>query len=74
MRIMAIVLAAFILLFGLRMIVMAFQTALSGKVLVRQGFRTRWQPAPDIGEAWKIAFRDGILGLLMVVLAFVMLF
>jgi hypothetical protein len=74
MRIAAIVLAVFILFFGLRMILIAFQTALRGKVLVRQGFRTHWQPLPDPGEALKIAFRDAILGLLMIVLAFVMLF
>jgi hypothetical protein len=74
MKIVAIFLAVLILFFGLRMVLTALQTALSGKVLVRQGFRTRWQPAPDMNEAWKIAFRDGLLGLLLIVLAFMMLF
>jgi hypothetical protein len=60
MKIVAIFLAVLILFFGLRMVLTALQTALSGKVLVRQGFRTRWQPAPDMNEAWKIAFRDGL--------------
>ena len=74
MKIVAIVVAILVLLFGLRMILTALQTALSGKILVRQGFRTHWQPAPDINEAWKVAFRDGVMGLLLIALAFFLLF
>ena len=74
MKLVAIVVAILVLLFGLRMILTALQTALSGKILVRQGFRTHWQPAPDINEAWKVAFRDGVMGLLLIALAFFLLF
>lgn len=74
MKIAGIVIAVLVLLFGLRMVLTALQTALSGKILVRQGFRTHWQPAPDINEAWKVAFRDGVMGLLLITLAFVILF
>lgn len=68
MRIVGIFFAAFALLFGLRMVVTALRTALSGKILVRQGIRTRWEPAPTMNDAWKIAFRDGLMGILLVVL------
>jgi hypothetical protein len=74
MKIAGIVIALLVLLFGLRMILTALQTALSGKILVRQGFRTHWQPAPTMNEAWKVAFRDGVMGLLLLALAFLILF
>ncbi len=60
-------------LFGLRLIYVAVKTALSGKVLVRQGFRTTWQPAPNHADALKTAFRDGLMGILLIVLAVALL-
>lgn len=73
MRIVAIFAAALVIIFGARMVVTALQTALSGKILVRQGIRTKWQPAPTRDEAWKVAFRDGLMGLLLIVLGVVLL-
>jgi len=68
MRIVAIFIAGIAILFGVRMVITALITALSGKVLVRQGVRTKWQPAPTMNDAWKVAFRDGLMGLLLVIL------
>lgn len=69
MRIISIVFAGASLLFGFRLLVTALQTAMSGKILVRQkGIRAKWQPAPTIEEAWKAAFRDGLMGLLLIAL------
>jgi hypothetical protein len=69
MSILAIILAGFSLIIGFRLLVTAIQTALSGKVLVRRGrLKTEWQPAPTIEDAWKIALRDGLMGLLLIAL------
>ncbi len=69
MSIFGIILAAFSILFGFRLLVTALQTAMSGKILVRQGrVRTKWQPAPTMGDAWKVAARDGLMGLMLVAL------
>ncbi len=74
MKIFSIVLAAFVLLFGLRLVLTAVQTALSGKILVRQGIRSKWQPATIRSDAWKRAIRDGLMGLLLIVLGVVLVF
>ncbi|NJN93003.1 MAG: hypothetical protein HC875_02390 [Anaerolineales bacterium] len=74
MKIFNIVLAAFLLLFGLRMVLTAGQTAISGKILVRQGIRSKWQPAAVRSDAWKLAIRDGLMGLLLIVLGVVLIF
>lgn len=74
MRILAILLAILLLLFGLRLVLIAAQTAWSSKILVRHGIRSRWQSAPTRNEAWKMALRDGVLGLLLMVLGIVMIF
>lgn len=74
MKIFTIVLAAFVLLFGLRMVLTAVQTAISGKILVRQGIRSKWQPAAVRNDAWKSAIRDGLMGLLLIVLGVVLIF
>jgi hypothetical protein len=47
-------------------VVTALQTALTGRILVRQGIRSKWHPAESMGEAWKIAFRDGLMGVLLI--------
>ncbi len=74
MRILAILLAVLLLLFGLRLVLTAVQAALTGKLLVRQGLRFRWQPAPTRNDAWKAAMRDGVMGVLLIVLGIVMIF
>ncbi|HEX9923727.1 MAG TPA: hypothetical protein VGD99_13805 [Anaerolineae bacterium] len=69
MKIFAIILAGFSLIVGFRLLVTAIQTAISGNVLVRRGrLKTEWQPAPTIEDAWKTAFRDGLMGLLLIAL------
>jgi len=73
MRILGILIAALALLFGVRMVVLAVRTAFSGKILTRRGVRSTWQPAPTMNDAWKIAFRDGIMGILLIILGFTLL-
>jgi hypothetical protein len=74
MRIVGIALAAFSMIVGFRLLVTAFQTAMSGKILVRQkGIKARWVPAQDMNEVWKIAFRDGLMGLLLIALGIALL-
>ena len=73
MRIVGIFFAAVVMLFGIRMILIAIRTGFSGKVLVRQGLRSHWQAAPTTNYAWKVAVRDGIMGLLLITLGVVLL-
>ncbi len=73
MRILAIAIAGATILFGVRLIVTSLRTAFTGKILMRQGLKSRWVPVPNFNDALKIAFRDGLLGLLMVVLGVVLL-
>ena len=68
MTIFALGMAALVILFGFRLITMAMQTAFSGKVMVREGLHRKWQPAPTRNEAWKVACRDGLMGILLIVL------
>lgn len=68
MPVLSVILSALALLFGLRLIITAAQTAITGKVLVRQGVRFHWRPAPNRDHAWKTAFRDGLTGILLIVL------
>ena len=73
MSLVGIFLAIISFLFGLRLLITALQAALSGKVLVRQGIRTKWQPAPDMGEVWRLAFRDALMGVLLITLAIMLI-
>lgn len=73
MRILGIFVAAFALIIGIRMVTLAVRTAFSGKILTRQGVRTKWQRAPTMNDAWKVAFRDAIMGILLIILAFTLL-
>jgi hypothetical protein len=73
MRILGIFFAAVSLIFGFRLVATALYAALSGKLLVRQGVRTRWVPAPTINDAWKAAFRDGLMGVLLILLGIFLL-
>jgi hypothetical protein len=73
MRLLVILIAAIAFIVGCRMILVAGRTAFSGKMLVRQGIRSRWQPAASINDAWKVAIRDALMGLLLIVLSVSML-
>lgn len=68
MRVLGILFAALAIMLGLRMALIAVRTAVTGQVLIRRGFRSYWQPAPDRGEAWGRAFRDAIFGILLIIL------
>lgn len=50
---------------GLRLINIALQSVLRGKVLVRRGLRADWEESPEV---WGRAFRDGLLGLMLIAL------
>ncbi len=73
MRILGIFLAVASLLMGIRLIYLAAMTAFTGKILARGGLRTHWEPAPSLSHAWKLAFRDALLGLLFIILGVVLL-
>lgn len=73
MRIIGIVIALMVIVFGVRLITAAFKMAVSGKVIVRKGRRTHWEPAPRLEDAWGLAFRDGLLGLLFIALGIAIL-
>jgi hypothetical protein len=72
MRIVGLVIAALVVLFGFRLLTIAWQTGMRGRVLVRQGFRYRWEAIPS-DQALKRALRDGFMGLLLIVLGVVMM-
>lgn len=74
MRIAGIFLAILSILFGLRLITTAAQALLTGQILVRQGIRTKWQPASDMSDVWKLAFRDALMGVLLIVLGVMLIF
>lgn len=73
MRIFAVGIAALVFVFGFRLITVAMQTAFRGKILVRHGVRSEWRPVPNRNEALKIAFRDGLMGILLIVLGIFLL-
>lgn len=72
MRLFGLAVAALLVLFSFRLLTMAFQSALKSQVMVRDGLRWKWQPVPP-EQAWQRAFRDGLMGLLLLVLAMVMI-
>ncbi len=73
MRILGILFAVVALLIGLRMTFIAIVTAFTGKVMVRHGVRSRWEPAPTMNDAWKYAFRDALMGILFIILGVTLL-
>ena len=73
MRLVGIFVAVLSFIFGLRLIITALQAVLSGKILVRQGIRTKWQPVPDMGEVWRLAFRDALMGVLLITLGIMLI-
>ena len=68
MPIATIIIAALVILFGFRLLTIAIRSAFSGHVLVRQGMRREWQPAPSKETVWKTAIRDGLMGIMLIVL------
>ena len=73
MRIVALFIAALVVIIGLRMVGAAIYTVFTGKVLVRRGVRTQWVTVPNRDVTWGIAFRDGVMGILLVVLGVALL-
>lgn len=73
MPIATLIIAALVILFGFRLVTIALRSALSGNVLVRRGTRREWQLAPTRNDAWKSAARDGVMGLLLIVLGIVLI-
>jgi len=73
MKILAVLFAIFILLYGLRLLTIAGQSLFTGRVLVRRGLKTQWEPGVDMKETLTIAFKNGLMGLLLIILAIVML-
>jgi hypothetical protein len=73
MRIFALFIAALVVIIGLRMVGAAIYTAFTGKVLVRKGVHAKWVTAPNQDVIWGIAFRDGLMGILLVVLGVALL-
>ncbi len=74
MRMLFLLTAILIILLGLRLIGVAIRTAWRGQVLTRRGLQMAWQPTTSRTDALKIAGRDGLMGLLLVVLGLVIIF
>jgi len=74
MRVLALFMAVVVILFGFRLVTIALQSVFNGKILVRQSLRrSEWQPAPSKNDAWKAAARDGLMGILLIVLGIVLI-
>lgn len=73
MKIVGYVVAVLTIMFGLRLIITAIQAALTQKILVRQGIRTKWQPASNTNEVWRIVFRDALMGILLLILGIMLI-
>jgi hypothetical protein len=58
---------------GLRIALIGVISGFSGKVLVRRGIRSGWEPAVSRDEAWKYALRNAVMGILLVILGVVMI-
>jgi hypothetical protein len=69
----ALILAGLAFLIGVRLLTIAFQTAVRSQILTRQGMRYKWRPVPS-DQAWQRAFRDGMMGALFIVLGIFMLY
>ncbi len=73
MRVLNLLLAISAIIMGLRLVFVALRTAATGAVLVRSGLRFTWEPAPSLKDAWKYAFKDGLMGILFTVLGIALL-
>ncbi|MBN1217518.1 MAG: hypothetical protein JXM69_01200 [Anaerolineae bacterium] len=66
-------LAAIVILIGLRMVGAAIYTFFTGKILVRKGVKTRWVSASPETDFLQLLFRDGLMGALLVVLGIMLI-
>jgi hypothetical protein len=67
-------LAAFVvIIIGLRLAGMGIYTFFTGKVLVREGVKSKWVAAPSDTDFLKIMARDVLMGALLVVLGVVLI-
>ena len=69
----ALIASAILFMIGIRLLTIAFRAAVKSEVLVRDKIRYKWQ-AVDPHEAWGRAFRDGTMGVLVIVLGIFMLY
>ena len=74
MRILGIIFAVLAIILGLRIAFIAIITVFSGKVLVRKGLRSSWQTPANTEDIWRYAFRDAIMGILLIILGVVLIF
>ena len=68
MKILGLIVAVLAILMGVRIALIGVATAFSGKVLVRRGIRSGWEPAASRDEAWKYALRNVVMGFLLIIL------
>ncbi len=68
MKILGIIFAVLSIVMGLRIAFIGLITAFSGKVMVRRGIKSGWEPAADRDEAWRFALRNVVMGILLIVL------
>ena len=68
MKILGLIFAVLAILMGLRICLIGVVTAFSGKVLIRRGVRSGWEPAVSRDEAWKYALRNVVMGFLLIIL------
>lgn len=68
MRILGILFAVLAILMGLRITFIGVITAFSGKVMVRRGIKSGWEPAANRDEAWRFALRNVVMGILLIIL------
>ena len=62
-----------VIIVGLRTAGMGIYTFFTGKVLVREGMKTKWISAPSDTDFLKIMARDVLMGALLVVLGVVLI-
>lgn len=62
-----------VIIVGLRTAGMGIYTFFTGKVLVRQGVKTKWVSAPSDTDFLKIMAKDVLMGGLLVVLGVVLI-
>ncbi|MBN1994029.1 MAG: hypothetical protein JW953_15120 [Anaerolineae bacterium] len=73
MIVFKLLIAAIVIVIGLRLIGAAFYTFFTGKMLVRRGRKTRWVSAPADTDFLTLLIRDGLMGALLVVLGVVLI-
>jgi len=73
MVIIKLFIAFVVIIVGLRTAGMGVYTFFTGKILVRQGTKTKWVNAPSDTDFLKIMARDVLMGGLLVVLGVVLI-